>query len=98
LYQPQKPSRSIPYDLHGKQLKSTEAAKYLGLTISKDLYYNITAKANNSLRFIKRHDKTSKKKVKETAYKTYVRPQLECCSMVWHPWQKYLGYKIEQVQ
>jgi hypothetical protein len=29
---------------------------------------------------------------------TYVRPQVEYCSIVWHPWRKYLIYKIEQVQ
>ena len=93
----------FPYKLHGIELKTTEAAKYLGVTISKDLSWtnhinNITSKASNSLRFIKRNIKTSNKKVKETAYKTYVRPQLEYCSTVWHPWQKYLIYKIEQVQ
>jgi len=93
----------FPYKLHGIELKATEAAKYLGVTISKDLSWtnhinNITSKASNSLRFIKRNIKTSNKKVKETAYKTYVRPQLEYCSTVWHPWQKYLIYKIEQVQ
>lgn len=29
--------------------------------------------------------KTGDKRVKETAYKTYVRPQAEHCSTVWHP-------------
>ena len=28
------------------------------------------------------------KKVKEMAYNTYVRPQLEYCSTIWSPWQK----------
>ncbi len=93
----------FPYRLHGIELKATEAAKYLGVTISKDLSWtnhinNMTSKASNSLRFTKRNIKTSNKKVKETAYKTYVRSQLEYCSTVWHPWQKYLIYKIEQVQ
>ena len=93
----------FPYKLHGIELKATENAKYLGVTFSKDLSWtkhinNITSKATNSLRFIKRNVKTSNKKVKEKAYKTYVRPQLEYCSTVWHPWQKYLTYKIEQVQ
>jgi myo-inositol-hexaphosphate 3-phosphohydrolase len=44
---------TFPYDLHGQQLNSTEAAKYLGVTISKDLYWtnhinNITTKASFS--------------------------------------------------
>ena len=65
----------FPYKLHGIELKTTEAAKYLGVTISKDLSWtnhinNISSKASNSLRFIKTNIKTSNKKVKETAYKT----------------------------
>ena len=80
----------FPYKLHGMELKATENAKYLGVTFSKDLSWtkhinNITSKATNSLRFIKRNVKTSNKKVKEKAYKTYVRPQLEYCPTVWHP-------------
>ena len=93
----------FPYTLHNIQLNSTQEAKYLGVTISQDLSWtkhinNITSKANNSLRFIRRNVKTPNKKIKETAYKTYVRPQVEYCSIVWHPWQKYLIYKKEQVQ
>ena len=37
-------------------------------------------------------------KIKETAYNTYVRPQLEYCAPVWHPWQGTLCSKIESVQ
>ena len=92
-----------PYTLHNTQLKSAEHSKYLGINISNKLDWNhhidkMTAKANNSLRFIKRNIKTSRRGVKESAYKTYVRPQLEYCSTVWHPWQKHLTNKIEQVQ
>jgi hypothetical protein len=58
------------HNLHGQQLKSSQAAKYLGVTISKDLSW--TNHINNI---------TSYKNVKESAYKTYVR-QLEYCSTV----------------
>ena len=83
----------FPYKLHKKELNVTNAAKYLGVTISKDLNWtphinNITGKAKNTLRFVKRNIKTSNKKVKEVAYNTYVRPQLEYCSTIWSPWQK----------
>ena len=93
----------FPYKLHNIPLKFADAAKYLGVTISKNLTWtnhinNVTSKAKNSLRFIQRNVRTTNQKVKETAYKTYVRPQLEYCSVVWHPWQKYLIYQIEQVQ
>ena len=92
-----------PYILHGKTLKNTESSKYLGVTITKDLNWtkhinSTVAKAKNSLRFIKRNVKSSNVEVKEAAYTTYVRPQLEYCSVVWHPWQKYLTNKIEGVQ
>ena len=50
--------------------------------------HNITNKANASLRFIKRNVKTNSIKTKELAYKTYVRPKVEYCSVVWDPWQK----------
>ena len=93
----------FPYKLHNKELNVTNAAKYLCVSISKDLNWtphinNITGKARNTLRFIKRNIKTSNTKVKEMAYNTYVRPQVEYCSTIWNPWQKTLSQKIESVQ
>ena len=90
----------FPYKLHKKELNVTNAAKYLGVTISKDLNWtphinNITGKAKNTLRFVKRNIKTSNKKVKEMAYNTYVRPQLEYCTTIWSPWQKTLSQKLK---
>ena len=74
------------YKLHDTILKETTSAKYLGLTISNDLPWNdhinkITSKANNTLRLIKRNIKTNNSEIKETAYRTYVRPQLEYPSL-----------------
>ena len=93
----------FPYKLHNSELKSTENAKYLGVTISNDFSWkphieNMTSKAFNTLKFIKRNVQTNNQKVKETAYKTYVRPQLEYCAPIWHPWQDKLSYKVERVQ
>ena len=50
----------FPYKLHKKELNVTNAAKYLGVTISKDLNWtphvnNSTGKAKNALRFVKRN-------------------------------------------
>ena len=92
-----------PYKLHGTELNSAETAKYLGVTISKDLNWkshieNVSAKASNTLKFIKRNVQTNNQKLKETAYNTYVRPQLEYCAPVWHPWQQKFSAKIERVQ
>jgi len=93
----------FPYTLHNIELKSTVNAKYLGVTLTKDLNWskhinNISLKAKNSLHFIKGNVRTQNIKVKEAAYTTYVRPQLEYCSVVWHPWQNYLANKLEGVQ
>ena len=52
----------------------------------------------NSLTFIRRNVKTHNKQLKEAAYRTYVRPQVEYCSTIWHSWQKHLTYIIEMVQ
>ena len=57
----------------------------------------MTSKAYNTLKFINRNIQTNNQKVKETAYNTYVCPQLEYCAPVWHPWQDKLSYKVERV-
>ena len=81
------------YTLHGVGLKETDSAKYLGVNISRDLSWakhinQITMKTNNSLKFIKRNIQTNNPKLKESAYKTYVRPLVEYAASVWDPWQK----------
>jgi hypothetical protein len=48
--------------------------------------------------YIKRNVKTNSIKTKELAYKTYVRPKVEYCSVVWDPWQKQQINKIEMIQ
>ena len=67
------------YKLHGITLQLTKNAKYLGIQISDDLAWSkhinqMTTKSNNTLKFIKRNIQTNIRKIKETAYKTYVRP------------------------
>ena len=90
----------VLYKLHKKELNVTNASKYLGVTTSKDLHWtphihNITGKAKNTLRFVEKYIKTGNKKVKEIAYNTYVRTQLEYCSTIWSPWQKTrLAYSL----
>ena len=93
----------FPYKLHNIELKATENAKYLGITISEEFSWkphieNMASKAFNTLKFIKRNVQTNNQKIKETAYNTYVRPQLEYCAPVWHPWQEKLTYKVDRVQ
>ena len=58
----------------------------------------ITGSANRTLGFVRRNIKTRMSKVRETAYNTLVRPQLEYASAVWDPHNKNRISQIEQVQ
>lgn len=91
------------YRLHGQTLEVVDSAKYLGVSISEDLSWNkhidnITTTANKTLGFIRRNILTKKENIKEVAYKTLVRPQLEYASSVWSPHTKSNIDKIEKVQ
>ena len=65
---------------------------YLGANISTRLL------PKETIKFIKRNIQTHNTKIKETAYKTYVRPLLEYSSSVWDPWQKKYIEQLEMVQ
>ena len=78
------------YHIHNIQLKQAKRAKYLGLTFSNTLSWNahidnITKKANNTTAFLWRDLSTCPKEVKDTCYKTFVRPQVEHAATVWDP-------------
>ena len=78
------------YILHGQVQEVVTSARYLGVDISSNLSWNthvyrVTANANRSLGFIKRNVKTKSPKVREMAYQTLVRPQLEYASAIWDP-------------
>ena len=97
-----KPVKS-DYILHGQVLESVTSARYLGVDISGSLSWNphvdrITGNANRTLGFVRRNIKTKMSKVRETAYNSLVRPQLEYASSVWDPHTKVRTSKIEQVK
>ena len=80
-----------------------DAAKYLGVTISKDLSWNthinnITRTANKTLCFVKRNVVTKNKDIKTIAYNSLVHPQFEYASAIWSPYTKENINKIEKVQ
>ena len=88
------------YILHGQELESVTSARYLGVDISNNMSWNahVTRVATNvkrSLGFIKRNVKTKSPKLREMAYQTLVRLQLEYASAIWDP---HTAYKIEMVQ
>ena len=91
------------YVLHGQVLESVPCARYLGVDISSGLTWNshidrVTANANRTLGFIRRNIKTKMPKVREAAYNSLVRPQLEYASAVWDPHTKVRISQIGQVQ
>ena len=91
------------YQLHGHTLETVSAVKYLGVTIQGDLCWdahinNIVSKANSTLGFLRRNLKISSRRVKEQAYKSFVRPILEYACSVWDPHTQKQIDKIEAVQ
>ena len=75
----------------------------LAVDISSNLGWNThvdrsTANANRSLEFIKRNIKTKSPQIREMAYQSLVRPQLEYASAVWDPHTKDKTHKVEMVQ
>ena len=86
-----------------KSWKVQTAQNILASTFQKTLNWNyhineITNKANRTLGFVKRNVKTRNEAVKELAYKTLVRPQVEYASSVWNPHTRQNISKIEMVQ
>ena len=84
-------------------MKQAKRAKYLGLTFSNTLSWiayidTTTKKANNTSAFLLRNLSTCPKKVKDTCYKTFVRPQVEYAATVWDPHTTENIKKVEAVQ
>ena len=76
---------------------------YLGVELSDDLTWathtaQITGKANRSLNLMIRNLSDCPQKVKETANKSFVRPNLEYASSVWDPHLKKEITALEKVQ
>ena len=91
------------YTIHGSTLRTVDNAKYLGVTIQSNLSWkphinNITKRANSTLGFLRRNLRKCPSKIKEQAYRTYVRPTLEYASSVWDSSIKDQVTQIEKVQ
>ena len=91
------------YRLGESILSEVSGHPYLGIHISSDLSWNahvdqIHAKASRTLGFLMRNLISCPKHVKESAYKTLVRPLLEYSSAAWDPYTQGLIYRIEGVQ
>ena len=88
--------QDTPLELSVKQ-------KYLGVGLSNDLDWShhinsITTRANKTLGLLRLTLKSCSPYIKNIAYKTLVRPQLEYCSPIWDPYEKGHILLLEKVQ
>ena len=91
------------YTLHGQSLSHVSSAKYLGVTLSKDLSWNqhishTACKGTRSLNFLKRNFRINSPELKSKAYKAIVRPVVEYATTVWDPYTKKNIHTLEMVQ
>ena len=80
------------YFIQGVQLEKVEQAKYLGVTITKNLNWkkhinNIISKATNVRLYLQRNLNYFDKESKLLVYNVFVRPILKYPSSVWR-WYK----------
>ena len=89
------------YILGGKSVLLADECKYLGVKIERTLHWGphisvIVNKAYRTLYMMMRVFRGCSKEVKEMAYKSIVRPQLEFASSAWDPFQDYLIRELER--
>lgn len=93
----------IKYELGGRELRTTEIEKDLGVHISKDLkpaqhIGKITAKANRMVGLIRRTFSYMDNDMCKSLYCSLVRPHLEYAVQSWSPYYRKDIDEIEKVQ
>lgn len=91
------------YYLSNSPLDPVTSYRYLGVYITNNLSWNthiehITAKANQTLGYLRRNFFLAPAALKLLLYTTYIRPQLEYASSVWDPGHSTLIDMLERVQ
>ena len=91
------------YSIHGHELDLVDAAKYLGVYIDSKISFNthvdaVAKKANSTRAFLSRNLSHCSRNIKETSYKTFVRPIAEYAASAWDPHTQRNIKKIEQIQ
>ncbi len=95
--------REANYSINSAALANVKHHPYLGVELDQQLSWrdhisSVTAKANKTLGFLRRNLSKCAEKVKERAYLTLVRPQLEYASACWDPAKKTQVAELEMVQ
>ncbi len=91
------------YTLKGNLLETVSQAAYLGVELDAKLTWSpqtnkVTAKSTRTLNFVTRNVRVASQSVKETAYKSLVRPALDYACTVWGPYTAVLTNTVEMVQ
>ena len=91
------------YTLNNHILNLSDQHTYLGVILNTSLSWSphissIVTKASKTLNFLKRNLNKCSEQVKESAYLTMVRPQLEYASDVWDPHQTGDIVELEKIQ
>ena len=91
------------YKMKGEIPETVSQHPYLGVELSDNLKFNdhidnITKKSSSTLGYLKRNLKYCPPKVKERAYASLVRPELEYVSPIWNLAQKTQVKLLEKVQ
>jgi hypothetical protein len=96
-------SSCASYHLNGTVLDQVTTVKYLGVTISGSMDWNVhiqqtVRKATGLLAMLQRQTQFCTPKTRLTLYKTIVRPTLDYASCVWSPHFQYQIKGLEKVQ
>ena len=91
------------YSLGSEILQEVSDGKYFGIQIENKLDWNkhistVASRGQSKLDFLNRNLKGCPKKLRDTAYISFIRPVLEYSCSVWHPHKKSNKDKIEKVQ
>ena len=91
------------YTFCGVELEEVEEITYLGITLTSKLKWDqhvssVSSKASKVLGVVRQNLHICPRSVRETAYKTLVRPTLEYGSAAWDPYYDKDIKKLERVQ
>lgn len=91
------------YNINKDTVAIATQYKYLGIIFTTNLSWSehitsVSAKASQSLGYLRRNLRNAPSNVRKLAYLTLVRPQLEYASPISSPHQKYLTDMLEWIQ
>lgn len=91
------------YTINNSALSQASSYKYLGVHFTPNLSWShhittISAKASKSLGYLRRNLHSCPAHVRQLAYQTFVRPQLEFAAPIWSPYHNYLINMLEAIQ